>query len=241
MHANMLAFMVIAYLIHPATPLIYGCRLSFANMRTGSSIWGLPEVGLAGAAAVQLAHLCGIPSDVYGLGCMACVPDTQAGYEKTANGLLPLMAGTNMLSGIGALASLTVCAYEQLVIDNEIIRLLGRMQRGITVNRDTLAAEVIARTAAGENYLEQDHTLTHLREGEQFMPRLGFDDLWNEWQTAGGRDLRQRAVEQVRELLVDPMEPNVSSDVHAAFLEIVTSAEEELAVHPDNAKGWLIR
>ena len=231
MHANILAFAVIAHLIHPATPLIYGCRLSFANMRTGNSIWGLPEVGLAGAAAVQLARHCGFPSDVYGLGCTACVPDTQAGYEKAANGLLSLISGAHLLSGVGALASLTVCAYEQIVIDNEIIRMLGGMQRGITVNQDTLAAEVIARAAAGENYLEQDHTLAHLRGGAQFMPQLGFDDLWDEWQSVGGRDLRGRAIEQVRKLLADPAKSCVSDKMHAALADIMASAASELAFH----------
>jgi trimethylamine--corrinoid protein Co-methyltransferase len=82
MNASMLAFATIAYLINPDTPIIYGARLSFINMKTGNSIWGLPDVGIAGACSVQMAGHYGFLSDVYGLSTTACTFDNQAGYEK---------------------------------------------------------------------------------------------------------------------------------------------------------------
>ena len=96
MHASMLAFAAISHLINPNTPVIYGARLAFANMRTACSIWGLPEVGMAGACSVQLARHCGFLSDVYGLSGSPPVYDNQLGYEKTINGILPILAGANI-------------------------------------------------------------------------------------------------------------------------------------------------
>lgn len=200
-NASMLAFTAMADVIQPATPLVYGARLAFANMRTGSSIWGVPNVGMAGAYAVQMADYYGFVSDVYGLSCSACIPDTQAGYEKMANGLLPLMAGADMISGPGALASLTIASSEQLIIDNEILRMQRKIGRGIAINEDTLAADAIAAAAKGESYLLQPHTLKHLRSDEVFIPEMGCDSLWDQWETRGCLDVRQKAREKARQML----------------------------------------
>lgn len=227
-NASMLAFTAMASLIQPATPLIYGARLAFANMRTGSSIWGLPNVGMAGAYAVQLADYYGFVSDVYGLSCSACVPDTQAGYEKMANGLLPLMAGADMMSGPGALASLTIASYEQLVIDNEILRVQKKIGRGITVNEETLAVEAIAAAAKGESYLLQKHTLNHLRSDEVFIPELGCDGMWDHWENQGCRDIRQKAGEKVRRMLEDNPPDLQPEGINDTLSAIMAAASAEL-------------
>jgi len=228
-NASMLAFSAIASQINPATPLIYGARLAFANMRTGNSIWGLPNVGMAGAYSVQIADYYGFVSDVYGLSCSSCISDTQAGYEKMANGLLPLMAGAGMISGFGGLASLTVASYEQLVIDNEIMRVLRKMIRGVKINKDTLAVDVIAAAAAEDQpYLLQEHTLKHLRNDEVFIPDLGFDDMWDAWEKQGRWDIRQKARYKVLQPLdsaPEDLQPDETSDI---FDSIISAAHAEL-------------
>ncbi len=227
-NASMLAFTAIASQINPATPLIYGARLAFVNMRTGNSIWGLPNVGMAGAYSVQIADYYGFVSDVYGLSCSSCIHDTQAGYEKMANGLLPLMAGAGMISGFGGLASLTVASYEQLVIDNEIMRVLRKMIRGVKINKDTLAVDVIAAAAEDQPYLLQEHTLKHLRNDEVFIPDLGFDDMWDVWEKQGRWDIRQKARYKVLQLLdsaPEDLQPDETNDI---FGSIISAAHAEL-------------
>ncbi len=228
-NASMLAFTAIASLFNPATPLIYGARLAFADMRSGNSLWGLPNVGMAGAYAVQLADSYGFVSDVYGLSCTSCTSDTQTGYEKLANGLLPLMAGADMISGLGGLASLTVASYEQLVIDNEIMRVLRKMIQGVKIDTETLAVEAIAAACQDQPYLLQDHTLKHLRNEEIFIPDLGFDGIWDDWEIKGRQDIRQKAREKVHQLLdstpedLQPDETNDTLDsiISAAWAELV--------------------
>jgi trimethylamine---corrinoid protein Co-methyltransferase len=227
-NASMLAFTAMASLINPDTPLIYGARLAFANMRTGNSIWGLPNVGMAGAYAVQLADYYGFVSDVYGLSCSSCISDTQAGYEKMANGLLPLMAGAGMISGFGGLASLTVASYEQLVIDNEIMRVLRKMAHGIKLNADTLAVDAIAAAAEDEPYLLQEHTLKHLRNGEVFIPDLGFDGMWDDWEEQGRRDIQQNAQHRAHQLLDSDPEDLQRDDTNDIFDSIMSAAHAEL-------------
>jgi trimethylamine--corrinoid protein Co-methyltransferase len=227
-HANMLAFTCIAALARPQTRLIYGARLAFANLKTGNSIWGLPEVGIAGAAAARLAGKSGFLSDVYGLSCTACTFDSQAGYEKALNGILPLLAGTNLISGFGGLASLTTASHEQLAIDNEMFAMMQRIVQNFQVNPDTLAEEVIAAAAAGDDYVTSPHTIRHLRAGELFIPDLAFDDLWDEWTTRGCRDIRQRAKEKVEHLLDLPLDRQLSPEIDREFTRIIASARKNI-------------
>ncbi len=227
-NASMLAFTAIASRINPATPLIYGARLAFANMRTGNSIWGLPNVGMAGAYSVQIADYYGFVSDVYGLSCSACIHDTQAGYEKMANGVLPLMAGAGMISGLGGLANLTIASYEQLVIDNEIMRVLRKMNRGVKINQDTLAVDAIAAAAKDQPYLLQAHTLKHLRNDEVFIPDLGFDSTWDDWENQGRGDIRQKAGHKVHQLLDSAPKDLPSDATNDIFDSIMSTAHAEL-------------
>jgi len=227
-HASMLAFTCIADLIKPRSPLIYGARLAFANMRTGNSIWGLPEVGMAGAAAAQLARHSGFLSDVYGFSSSAFTCDHQAGYEKAFNGLLPVLAGANLLSGFGGLASLTTASHEQLVIDNETFRTMMRIARGFHVNTDTLAEDVIASAASGEDYVISDHTIRHLKAGEIFIPELAFDDLWEGWTSPDGDDIRRRARDKAEKLLREPLENSLSREAEKEFTRIMAAARAAL-------------
>ncbi len=230
-NASMLAFTAIASRINPAAPLIYGARLAFVNMRTGNSIWGLPNVGMAGAYSAQIADYYGFVSDVYGLSCSSCTHDTQTGYEKMANGLLPLMAKADMISGLGGLASLTIASYEQLVIDNEIMRVLRKMRRGVKINKDTLALDVIAAASEDQPYLLQEHTLRHLRNDEVFVPDLGFDEMWDAWENQGRWDIRQKAEQKVHQLLDVIPEDLQSYETNDIFNAIVSAAHAELVKH----------
>lgn len=228
MNAEMLAFAVIAHSINSQSPLIYGCRLNYPNMKNGSSIWGLPEIGIGNVIAVQLARRYGFLTDVYGLSCTSCTFDNQIGYEKAINGILPVIAGAHMISGLGSMANLMVASYEQLVIDNETFAMLRKVKKGVQVNQDTLALDVISSVINGGTFLEQEHTVRHLRGGEIFMPRLGFDHSWSEWEATGQKDIRTKAKETALEILKnDHFEP-LSAELDREINKVVERAHMEL-------------
>ncbi len=229
MNASMLAFCVISYLINPDTPVVYGSRLAFANMKTGHSIWGLPEVGIAGVCAVQLADYYGLPSDVYGLSTTSCAFDNQSGYEKAVNGLLPILAGSNFVSGLGGIASGTVASYEQLVIDNETYSVLLKVAQGVDLTEESIGLDVIFDVIMnGGNYLAQEHTVKYLRDGEIFIPQVGFDGLWQEWEAEGKKTIRDKAREVIETELDAAEETMLADEVDQEVERIVASAQQEL-------------
>jgi len=54
-------------LVRPGLPVVYCGRLATMEPRTGVSVWGGVELGLASAATVQIGHRYGLPVNVYGL------------------------------------------------------------------------------------------------------------------------------------------------------------------------------
>jgi trimethylamine--corrinoid protein Co-methyltransferase len=228
MNANLLAYAVSSHAINPATPMIYGARLCVANMRTAHSVWGVPEVGVIGACSAQLARHYGLPSDVYGYASTSCAYDPQLGAEIARNGLLPMQAGANIISGFGFLGSGFLSSLEGLVIDDEIFAANLHACRGITVDADHLAVEVIAAAMDGKDYFLQQHTLEHLRTGELYQPKIGLYGLIKQWEEEGAKDMTAHAREEARRILAANEDIPLPEPVEREFAKILKSAEKEL-------------
>ncbi len=228
MNASMLAFTAIANLYNPDAILFFCSRISFPNMMKGYSIWGLPEIGLASTAAVQLAKYYGFFSTVYGISSTACAIDIQAGYEKAINALLPALAGANILSGAGSLASNTLASKEQLVIDNEIMTLVKRIIARYDINEDTLGFEMLERSIDNGSFISDKHTVKHLRDGEIYHTKLGFDSFWHEWQESGFLEIAEKATTRIKEIRNEEPEDLLNYEQQKAFAKVIRKAEESL-------------
>ena len=55
-------------------------------------------------------------------------------------------------------------SYEQLLIDQEIVKMIRRILQGIAVNKDTIALDVIKKVGPAGNYLGERHTLKYMRQ-----------------------------------------------------------------------------
>jgi trimethylamine--corrinoid protein Co-methyltransferase len=155
--------------------------------------------------------------------------DLQNGYERSLNALLPALAGADELSGVGELAAGVTGAYVQMVCDDEIAASVRRLRRGFEANEDTLAVDVIAAVMEGSrNFLDQRHTVRHLRAGELWPTRLAERRAWEEWQQAGREGMVERAQAQAERLLVEHQVPPLAEDQERALDEILAAAGREL-------------
>lgn len=228
-HAEILSFAALAYLINPKTVVFYGARTFFANMKSGQSILGLPETGISSALAVQLANYCGFMSDVYGLSCTSCAMDEQAGYEKMINAVLPGLAGATLITGFGSTASVMCCSLGQLVLDNEILAMIHKAKRPFEINEDVLGFDAIDCVInEGETFLEQEHTIENLRNGEIFTPSIGFDSVWADWVKTGEVPLIERAAQRAQDLLAkDEILPE-EKEIETEVSKLLEAAKKEL-------------
>jgi trimethylamine--corrinoid protein Co-methyltransferase len=227
-NANILCSLVIAQLVNPGAPCIYGAPSGGMDMRTGNFSGAAPEAGLIAVASAQIAHHYGLPC-MTGVGLDSKIPDQQAGYERASNFLMSALGGTNLyVDSTGALETERLCSYEQVAIDNEILQMVYRILRGIEVTDETLALDVIRNVGPlGAHFLSQEHTRRHMRT-ELWIPDLTDRNTWEGWQRTGGKDIRERANEKVRKILTEHWPKPLSNDVETAIYQEAKEAQNKL-------------
>jgi trimethylamine--corrinoid protein Co-methyltransferase len=143
------------------------------------------------------------------------VIDVQAGYEKAITSLMAGLAGANLVhNAAGFLESALTYSYEQMVIDDEILGMVNRALRGIEVNDETLAVNVINDIGPGGHFLAHAHTLTHIHS-EFFLPTISDRARREGWEKAGAKDAWQRSRERTRALLKTAKQDIIDTDVKA--------------------------
>jgi trimethylamine--corrinoid protein Co-methyltransferase len=220
--AEQLSGLTYINLWQPGHPVLLGYVPSVADLRTGAFSGGSPEFALMNAAAAQLAHHLGLP--VYNSSGLSDskVPDIQAGYEKGISSVTAALAGANFIHhSAGFLESMLAVAYEQYVIDNDINGAVMRMVRGIEVNDETLAVDVIREVCTGEgHFLGHPQTLSRMNQ-EYLYPHTADRRTRADWEEAGALDMRERARRRARELLASEwpahLTPEVDEQIRAAF------------------------
>jgi trimethylamine---corrinoid protein Co-methyltransferase len=203
-NAEVLATIVLAQLARPGLPIVYCGRLAMMEPRSGVSVWGGVELGLVSAGTVQLAHYYHLPVNVYGFSTNAHSFDVQNGFERALNAAIPALAGADELSGIGEMEAGVMGSYAQMVIDNEIALSVHRLRRGISVDENALAVDVIAAVMDGShNFLAEKHTRNYLRAGEVQLTRLAERQPWESWDGAGRQGMAERAQAEAGRLLAE--------------------------------------
>jgi trimethylamine--corrinoid protein Co-methyltransferase len=200
-HAEQLSAIVLTQLAYPGAPVLYGAIPSLTDFRTMSYLGGGIESGVMNAAAAQMARFIGVPNYNSGGLTEAKTPDAQAGYEKAFSICLTAMAGSNFIHhAAGMLEAMRAVAYEQYVIDNEIIGMALRLLRGIEINNETLAFEVIRECAGEGNFAAASHTVKFMRQ-QYFRPTVADRESRETWELAGSLDTRARARQKAKDIL----------------------------------------
>jgi len=120
-----------------------------------------------------------------------------------------------MLTGAGLLCGSRILSYEQLLMDCEIYDVIQATTQGIEVNDETLALEAIKAVGVRGHYLDQKHTLKHMRE--RWVPSLVDRRSYSAWEKDGRRGAREWAHEKARWILANhhpqPLEPKLREEL----------------------------
>ena len=202
------------------TPLVFSCGIANLDMKSSTRAGGSPEHGLTSAAYAQMAHHYGFPALVGGFVTTSKEPDEQAAYEKFASAVTPILAGADMIAGIGLIEDCRTIWLEQLVIDDEMSRIIGRMAQGVEVNDETLALDVIHKVGIGKDYLSQRHTLEHYKT-EHFVPIVTDRSSFDTWMAKGSKNLLTRAQEEVQRIFKEHTVEPVRSEVAETAAKLI--------------------
>jgi len=209
--ADTLSGLVINQLLEPGRPCFY--NLGFAHvmdMASAMALTGSPENALLQAAGADLARFHGLPCASWMSTESMCM-DAQAAFEKMVTGLAHAAAGVNFIWGAGNLESTLAMSPEALVVDDEIAGYFLRFQRGITVDEESLALDVIKSVGISGDFLTAPHTLQHFREVLS-RTQLANRRRRADWEAKGARTLEELAQERVAAILAT--EPKSYLDAH---------------------------
>ena len=220
MNAELLAGITYSQLVNPGAPVIYGAVPAIADMHSGGFSGGAVEFGMLNSAAAQMAQFYRLP--VYNSAGVtdSRTPDIQAGYEKALSLLQSVHSGANLIHhAAGMLDSLRSVAYEQYIIDDDIIGMARRADGGIKVDEESLALEVIRKVAHHGSFLTHKHTRRLLRR-DRLFPRLGDRDH-PKGEEGEFLDARQRARRLAKELLANQppshIPPEIDQEIRCRF------------------------
>jgi len=226
-NAEVLGGVSIIQLAYPGTQMRIGYEPAAFDMKYGIMAAGAPEESLLNAAAVEVAKYYGFPVSVMGLVTSAKVPGPQACYEKVMSGILPILAGADSIGGAGGLACSLTASLVELVIDDELCKAMLTSIRGVEINDETLALDVIHKVGPGGHYLAQKHTMNHFMK-EQFIPELIDRSGYAEWKKNGEKTLVDRAREKVKKILKEHSVPPLDKDIQKELNNIIKRAEKQL-------------
>lgn len=196
--AETIGGIVLIQSVKKGSPGICGGVGSITDIRNMNHLGGPIERAMINAAVSQMAQYFEIP--YYGTAGTTDSKevDIQAAYESAMSSLLVAMSGANYIHDIAGLmeSDLTV-SYEKLVMDNEILGMCQRVLRGIEVNDDTLALELMVAKGPAQDYLAEEHSIKYMRS-EFYMPKIANRDKREISNKA--KDAYSNAVSRVREI-----------------------------------------
>jgi len=225
-NAEVLSALTMIQLSTPGAAIIYGMGNAPLDMRTTIRAGGSPEHAISSAIATELAHHYKMPSCV-GVSATAKEPGDQAVMEYYTGCAGPLLAGADLMCGVGLLEDSSCLFYEEIVIDDEIVGAIARLIRGEWANDETMALDVIERVGPGKNFLAQRHTMTHMKT-EFFMPNLVDRRSFDAWSQAGSKSMRERAREKVKDILANHKVPPLDAAAQKKLDAIIEKAKKPM-------------
>jgi trimethylamine--corrinoid protein Co-methyltransferase len=223
--AECLTGVVISQLQRKGAAVIIGGVISIFDMATTILSYGAPELSLLSAAQTNLAQYLKLP--VFSTaGCSdAKTFDQQAAIEAALSIAVSGLSGANLIHDVGYLESGLDGSYDMLVMSNEAIGMMKRILRGVPVDADHLALDVIDRVGPGGHYLADDHTLKYFRT-EFWMPELLDRTNFDTWKENGSKSLGERVHEKVLDLIENYQPAPMSAEVEKKLKYIIASADE---------------
>lgn len=227
--AEYLGTMVLAQAARPGHAMPFFVDPVIGDLRTGNARFGAPEVGLLVAAISQVGRevyglapqAIGLAADGFSLGDIM--------FQKAQNMAFQVMAGGRLLIGPGCVGATMALDPAVLVIDDELVAVARRWDRGIPTDDASLAVDAIARVGPRGDFMADDLTIDHLRDGTILDPGLFESGMREQWVAHGSTDIRDRAVVKAQRILASHEVPPLPHDVLRELDAIIERANRSVA------------
>ncbi len=200
--AECLCGLVLHQLRSRGAPFVFGMGPAVLDMATGQSSYNAPEYLMSYMTMLEMIHHFDRPSWGYAGTSDSQIPDEQATLEAGQLTLLATLAGANLNHDVGYLDFGRAGSLQLVVLMDEVIGMLRRIVRGVPVDDENLALEVIAEVGPTGNYIGHQHTMKHFRQ-TQWRPKLLNRQGREKWQAQGSLTLIERATIRLEQVLAE--------------------------------------
>jgi len=224
--AEGLAGCVLLQIASPGAPVFITIQPAVINPRSGDYMYGSAFSQITSAAAIQLAHSNGLPilSCANFGGSAYKLNSWQVGRENVYVSLLAVMAGADMSFGPSSLIEAgSLLDMSRLPFDREIFQSIDIITKGIKVNDETLAFDMIREIGPQGTFLGQRRTAEELPK--LWPPSI----LFEKSQVIGEkyRDAEEVAHEMIDWVLKNHHPAPLDEKVRQELRKIVAAADQD--------------
>lgn len=216
--ADALAGIVMAQLVRPGLPMLWGAAPAAFHMRLATSQMSAVEAMRLAIISAEVGRALGIPTQAYLGFSSSRLVDAQAGAETAMGTVLASLGGVDQVAGPGMLDELLTFSLPKLVLDAELCQQARHLARPVVVADDLPTLELARELLAEGQLMIAEPTLAHWPT-ELHLPGPTFDrDTRDRWEAGGGLDTAARAALEVERRLaawepVDVPEPAVIAEL----------------------------
>ncbi|KKL81220.1 hypothetical protein LCGC14_1996920, partial [marine sediment metagenome] len=184
----------------PGAPIIYGGSPGVFDMRTMAASISAVEAQMIDCAYIEVGKYLGLPTQAYIGMSDSKTLDAQAAAEATFSIFTAALSGGNLVHDVGYLESGLTSCMEMVLFGDEIIAMCRRLTRGVELDENALALDVIDAVGPGGGFLDTDHTLDNFRTAH-WLPRFMDRRHFEAWSADGSPDMYDRLNTQVKSIL----------------------------------------
>jgi len=226
-NAEVLAGIVLAQIVRPGAPVVYGSFTSNVDMKTGSPALGTPEYTRAAIVSGQLARRYNVPYRTSNASSSNTV-DAQAIYESQMSIWGAILGGVNILfQGHGWMESGLTMSFEKMIIDSDMLQMITESMKPLSISKDTLGLDAIDEVGSGGHFFGTSHTLERYRNAF-YTPMVSDWRNYEAWEEDGGRDATARANTVWKKLLEQYSPPPLEPERRDAISRYVAHRKEQI-------------
>jgi trimethylamine--corrinoid protein Co-methyltransferase len=218
---------VLAQLVRPGTPVMYGAFTSNVDMRSGAPAFGTPENAKANVASGQLARRYRLPYRTSNASASNAA-DAQGAYETEMSLWGAILGHGNLIyHAAGWQEGGLTASFEKLVLDVEMLQMMIEFLKPIVVDEAELGYDAIKGVATGGHFFGEPHTMQRY-EHAFYRPLVSNWQNYENWQLGGGKDATQRATVIWQEALKEYQEPPMDPAIREALDAYVAQRRAEI-------------
>ncbi|WP_304511917.1 trimethylamine methyltransferase family protein [Desulfobacula sp.] len=222
MNAGIMLGVVLSQLVKEGAPIaVPGWNGGPYNLQTMVGNYVLADEQ---GVATSMGRYYNLP--VFGLGGStdSKVLDQQCGIEMTISLTTALLHGANIVHDVGFMDAGLQGSLQLLVMANETIGFLRAATKGVKVDDETLALDVIEEQGPTGSYLSHPHTLKHYKE--PFYSKLFDKGSYSMWEKKGKLTMEQKAAKVVDDIIENHIVDSLPDDVQTKIKTIVKQEQD---------------